>query len=191
MTRTASKSREELDEAVVERCRRGDPLALHAFVVRYQDAVFAVVSRIAGREAGCEDLAQEVFLRAFRALPGFDPSGPARVSTWLLTIAARLAIDARRKQRGFEPLDDALASEAPGPYDELRRGEVATELERALDGLTTEQRAAFVLTQFHGRSLSEAAEMLGIPEATVKTRVFRAREKLRRWLLPLIEEGVS
>lgn len=89
----------ELDPATLARARNGDPIAFRAFVVRYERPVFALLSRLMGRGREVEDLAQETFLRAFRALPGFDPDGPARVSTWLLTIATRLALDARKKRR--------------------------------------------------------------------------------------------
>src|ERR1043166_8195800 len=82
-----------LDPGVISRCRAQDPMAFRAFVVRYERMVFARLSRMIGRGSEVEDLAQETFVRAFRAFPDFDPSGPAKVSTWLLTIATRLALD--------------------------------------------------------------------------------------------------
>src|SRR5579859_5748235 len=89
----------ELDAATLEGCRARDPEALRRFVVRYQRMVFAFFSRTLGSGPHVEDLAQETFLRAFRALPRFDVTGPARPSTWLLTIATRLVQDERRKRR--------------------------------------------------------------------------------------------
>src|SRR5512143_4044866 len=86
----------ELDRATLLRCKAGDPMAFRALVARYERPVFALLSRIVGRGPEVEDLAQETFLRAHRALPRFDLDGPARVSTWLLTIATRLALDARK-----------------------------------------------------------------------------------------------
>ena len=77
---------EELDELTLARAQRGDEEACRALVVRYQRALFALLARMLGPRGAVEDLAQETFLRAFRALPGFDRSGPARLSTWLLTI---------------------------------------------------------------------------------------------------------
>src|SRR5262245_52508694 len=87
---------EELELGLLARCRERDPAALRAFVERYQRPVFALLSRMLGRVPEVEDLAQETFLRAFRALPSFDPHGTARPSTWLLTIATRLALDGYR-----------------------------------------------------------------------------------------------
>src|SRR5208283_5050811 len=97
-TAAARPRLEELDGATLDRARARDPVAMRAFVVRYQRPVFALLSRLVGRGPHVEDLAQETFLRAFRALPGFDPAGAARASTWLLTIATRLALDARRSK---------------------------------------------------------------------------------------------
>src|SRR5688572_28089667 len=90
---------EELDAAMLARCRAGDPVAFRAFVVRYQAAVFALLSRMVGRTAVLEDLAQEAFLKAHAALPGFDPTRPGKLSTWLLTIATRVALDELKRRR--------------------------------------------------------------------------------------------
>src|SRR5262245_43138219 len=103
----------ELSHAILARCVAGDAAALHAFVTHYQVAVFALLSRLLGRGPHVEDLAQETFLRAFRALPDFDLNGAARPSTWLLTIGTRLALDVRRRNgvaqqnapRSLEPVD--------------------------------------------------------------------------------------
>src|SRR3954453_1203698 len=88
-----------LDGAGLARCRAQDPMACRAFVVRSERMVFALLSRMLGHGPEVEDLAQETFVRAYRAFPGFDPNGPAKVSTWLLTIATRLALDSRKRRR--------------------------------------------------------------------------------------------
>src|SRR4051812_16917981 len=87
----------ELAREILEGCRAQDPAAFRTFVLRYQGAVFALLSRMLGPGAHLHDVAQEVFLRAYRGFPSFDPEAPARVSTWLLTIAVRLALNARKK----------------------------------------------------------------------------------------------
>src|SRR5262245_57070430 len=92
------RAREELDGATLARCQRRDPMAFRAFVVRYQAPVFALLSRMLGHGPLVEDLAQETFLRAFRAFPTFSLDGAAKPSTWLLTIATRLALDARKRR---------------------------------------------------------------------------------------------
>src|SRR5512146_1135026 len=88
----------ELDRETLASCARGDPVALRRFVVRYQPLVFAYLSRSLGHGVHVEDTAQEVFLRAFKALPGFDVRGPGRPSTWLLTIAAHLVVETRKRR---------------------------------------------------------------------------------------------
>jgi len=172
---------EELDRAALERCRRGDPVAFRAFVVRYQAAVFALLGRLLGRSGVLEDLAQEVFWKAHRAFPGFDPSLPARPSTWLLTIATRVALDELGKRRPpLEPLERALSVPAgESPERAAARRRLGRAIETAAEQLGAEQRAAFVLFTFHDFSLEEIARTLGCPAATVKTRLHRARLALR------------
>jgi RNA polymerase sigma-70 factor (ECF subfamily) len=173
----------ELDRVTLERCRAGEPGALHAFVLCYERAVFALLSRMLGRGPDVEDLAQETFLRAFRALPGFDPDGPARPSTWLLTIAARLGIDrSRRRRTSFDPPDDAASGDHRSPELDAGRSELRAAIAKAVQALPIDQRNAFVLAEFHDFSLAEVAALLAVPENTVKTRLFRAREKLSRAL---------
>src|SRR4051812_809985 len=100
----------EIDRATLVRCRAQDKVAFRAFVVRYQRAVFACLSRMLGRGPHVEDLAQEVFLRAYRAMPGFDVDAAAKPSTWLLTIATRAALDARKRRViPIRPLESAEA----------------------------------------------------------------------------------
>jgi RNA polymerase sigma-70 factor, ECF subfamily len=171
---------EELPPAVVLRCIRQDPVAFRLLVSRYESAVFACVSRVLGGVGDVEDLAQETFLRAFRAFPTFDPAGPARVSTWLLTIATRLALDVRRRHRTSGAIDPGLwAPTSPDPEAALQRHEERAGLVEAIALLDDDQRAAFVLFTFHDRTIAEIASALGVQEATVKTRLHRARSRLR------------
>jgi RNA polymerase sigma-70 factor (ECF subfamily) len=174
----------ELDRATLERARALEPLALRAFVVRYERPVFALLSRMLGRGPHVEDLAQETFLRALRALPAFRPEGPARASTWILTIATRLALDARRKKRLplAEPEAAELVADDATPETERARRELGRRLARAAEALSDDQRAALLLSEVHGFTLAEVGEALGIPEATAKTRVFRARQHMREAL---------
>ena len=181
--------RPELDSPTLARCVAGDAAALQAFVLHYQLAVFALLSRLLGRGPQVEDLAQETFLRAFRALSDFDLSRGTRPSTWLLTIGTRLALDARRRNvvaRNQEiGRQQALSgSELGSPEHESQRAELRAAILRATAELPDEQRDAFVLSHFHDFSLLEIAEALGAPENTVKTRLFRARQKLASALLP-------
>lgn len=173
----------EIAHEVLLRCQAGEPEALRAFVECYQHAVFAVLSRIVGWHSEVEDLAQETFLRAIRALPAFDANGPARLSTWLLTIATRLALDACRKrtreQRSSLAAEPASAST---PEHEVQRSQLRDAIAWAIDELPGDQRAAFVLAEFHGFAIEEIATALQIRKSTVKTRLFRARAKLSQAL---------
>lgn len=174
----------EIDVATVEACRRRDPVALRQFVLTYQRQVFAFLSRSIGGGPHIEDLAQEVFLRAHRALPRFDPHGAARLSTWLLTIARNVAMDARKRRRlRVVPLRESMTVTDPAtPETERQRREIARAFERAAAQLSSDQRDVFVLAQFHGLSMAEIGQVLGVPENTVRTRLFRARERLRELL---------
>lgn len=179
---------DELDELTLARAQRGDERARRALVERYQRPVFAVLSRMLhGRAtaAGVEDLAQDTFLRVFRALPGFDRRGPARLSTWILTIATRLAIDElRRKQLDAVPLD--AGGEPPGRAAatdaDAERSRLAAALRAAIDDLSPEHRAAFLLREYHELEYAEIADNLKIDLGTVKSRLSRARAALRRAL---------
>jgi RNA polymerase sigma-70 factor (ECF subfamily) len=174
----------DLDASLLVRCKAQDPVAFRAFVVRYERAVFALLSRLLGHGTHVEDLAQEAFLRAYRAFPTFDVTRDAKPSTWLLTIATRLALDAKKKRR-FEPRPIGEARDvaiAATPETERARRELGRAIARAAEALSDDQRAAFVLAEFHGLSIAEIASALEIPENTAKTRLFRAREQMRESL---------
>lgn len=189
MLATEEPPDDELGAGVLARCQAGEAAALRAFVEHYQRAVFALLSRIIGQHAEVEDLAQETFVRAIRALSGFDVDGAALLSTWLLTIATRLALDVCRKRsrerRWFaaEPVRDATSEpRAATPELELQRSELRGAIAAAVAALPDDQRAAFVLAEFHGFSIEDIAAALQAPASTIKTRLFRARTKLSRAL---------
>jgi RNA polymerase sigma-70 factor (ECF subfamily) len=174
---------DELDDVTLARAIAGDRQASDTLVERYQVRVFALLARmITGLGRGVvEDLAQDTFLRVFRHLKKFRVDGPARLSTWILTIAARLAIDELRRRRPtpVAELDPAGASRAD---DNLSRRQIASAIELALADLSPELRAAFLLREFHGLEYSEIARSLGIDLGTVKSRLSRARVALRERL---------
>jgi len=169
------------ESSLVERARGGDTEAFRALVEKYQDRVFALARRMVGDREEAEEVAQDAFLRAWRALPRFRAD--ARFSTWLYRIAYRRACDAaaslggrRHRERGLE-MAESIADPAPaaGPSG----GE---ELERLVASLPEAQRAAITLFYYQDRSLGEVARILGLPEGTVKTHLHRARAALRRAL---------
>lgn len=178
-------TREELEPDVIEACRRRDPKALHIWVSRYERMVFAFLSRTLGPGPHVEDLAQEVFMRAFAVLDRFDPRGPAKLSTWMLAFGWRVAQEARRKRVAVS-VDPSVAAEyLVDPSDPEQRQvlqELVHALQHAASQLPPDQLDVFVLAEFHGLSMSELASVLEVPENTVKTRLFRAKEKLRKLL---------
>ncbi len=173
----------ELDELTLSRAQRGDEAACRALLERYQRPVFALLSRMLtpkGQRGGCEDLAQETFLRVFRALPAFDRTGPAQLSTWILTIATRLAIDHLRRESPLtEPLEEhrERLHAAPPPAPGL-----GAALRRAVLSLPPDSRAVFLLREAHQLSYDEIARALQIDLGTVKSRLSRARSALRALL---------
>ena len=176
--------RAELDAPTLARARWGESAACRALVEWYQHAVFALLTRMlrpAGRDEWVEDLAQETFLRVFRALPGFSPSGPARLSSWILTIASRLAIDELRRKRLPLAHPDAPARVAATERaDEgAERRALREAIEQALASVVPSGRAALLLRACHGRSHREIAACLDLPIGTVKSRIARARQALR------------
>lgn len=172
------------DRALLQRCKAQDPLAFRAFIGRHERIVFALLSRMLGHGAEVEDLAQETFVRAFRAFPTFDLDGSAKASTWLLTIATRLALDARkRKHVASASLEDTdETSTGSNPEISLERRQLGRAIAAAAKRLPDDQRAALILADFHGLSTAEIATALGVNESTAKTRLFRAREKMREAL---------
>ena len=171
------------DAGLLVRCRAQEAGAFRAFVTAHERQVIALLSRLLGHGASdVEDLAQETFVRAYRAFPRFDPEGPAKVSTWLLTIATRLALDAKKRRRlAVAPLDDAAEARPADSTPEIRteRRELGAALAEAAAALPDDQRAALLLSDVHGLSIAEIASALEVPENTAKTRLFRAREKMR------------
>jgi|tagenome__1003787_1003787.scaffolds.fasta_scaffold19561943_1 RNA polymerase sigma-70 factor (ECF subfamily) len=172
----------ELDQLTVVRAQRGDHSAQTALIERYQRPVFSLLSRmLRGERALTEDLAQETFLRVLRGLPAFDTGGPARLSTWVLTIATRLAVDhLRRRVPAFVEADGgALPSALPQPDQDADRRVLAASLARAVDDLGAPFRAAFLLREVHGLSYDQIAVTLAIDPGTVKSRLARARAALQ------------
>lgn len=177
----------ELDDITLARAQQGDAAAFRQLVVTYQRPVHAVIGRMltgASSAAEVEELAQETFFRVYRALGDFAPRGPGRLSKWVLTIASRLALDELRKRKlPTTPIDDAGPLSGGASADSrLERLRLGGAIERAALALTVEQRAVFVLREYHGFDYQELARALDIEVGTVKSRLSRARAILREQL---------
>ena len=169
------------DQSLIEHTLAGNRQAFRLLVLRYQRPLFRFLGLLGIRGARAEDVAQETFLRAFKALGTFDPARAA-FSTWLFTIAKRLAIGewrrARQEQRAPAELGEAR-SLAPNPAQSALLAERARRIERALLALPEQLRSTFFLSQIKELTLEEVAELEGCALGTVKSRIFRAREQLR------------
>ena len=182
----------DLDEVTLARAKAGDAGAQTALVQRYERPVFALLWRMIGpQRAVVEDLTQETFLRVLRAIRDFEYDGRARLITWILTIATRLALGHLRASRphrdaGIAPGSVPVA--LPRPDQDVQRRALAVALVEAVDGLGDPFRAAFMLREVHGLSYDEIALALEIDIGTVKSRLARARASLQAALAGMRDE---
>jgi RNA polymerase sigma-70 factor (ECF subfamily) len=167
------------DEVLIRRIAGGDQLAMQTLFVRHRVALYRWLLRLVGDEALAEDLLSDVFLDVWRQAAKFEAR--SSVSTWLLAIARYKALSARRRRRDAE-LDDELACRLADPADDpelvLQKKNRAELLRQSLARLSPEHGEVIDLVYYHGKSVKEVAEIVGISEATVKTRMFYARKKL-------------
>ncbi len=189
-----------MEDAAVDRARRGDPEAFRELVDEHGRALYRLAFRMTGDASTAEDVVQEAFMKAHRNLAAFD--GRAQVGTWLHRIATNCALDAlRRRQRmaperfaepigGLETENEPPAG-APGPDRLAASAEISAAVRRAMSGLSPLERAAFTLRHFEGRSSVEIAEALGLRVEGAKHAVFRAVQKLRLALGPLVAAAPS
>jgi RNA polymerase sigma-70 factor, ECF subfamily len=167
------------DDMLIRRIAEGDQLAMRTLFGRHRVPLYRWLLRLVGDEALAEDLLSELFLDVWRQAASFEAR--SSVSTWLLAIARYKALSARRRRTDAE-LDDELASKLADPADDpervLQKKDRAEVLRRSLTRLSPEHGEVIDLVYYHGKSVKEVAEIIGIAEATVKTRMFYARKKL-------------
>ena len=170
----------------LDRARAGDVAAFGALVRRHQERVFRFLHRMLDAREEAMELSQDVFVKAWQALPGWRPE--AAFSTWLLQIARNAALDQLRRRRliQFAPLDDGLdvADTAPGPEARYASRQRQALLENALQQIAAEHREILLLREVEDLSYGELAAVLGIAEGTVKSRLARARAALLQHFRP-------
>lgn len=173
---------DQLDELTLRRAQRGDERAWRDLVTCYQSAVHSLVWRLlVGRARHrVEDLVQETFVRVLRALPSFDPAGPATLQTWMLTIATRLALNELRRKEHEALVVELPARERTDANAERQR--LGAAIAAGVAALPDAQRAVFVLREYHELDYHEIANVLEIDLGTVKSRLARARGALRDYL---------
>jgi RNA polymerase sigma-70 factor, ECF subfamily len=177
------------DEVLIARIAGGDRLAMQVLFARHHVRVYRFVLRLVRNEATAEDLISDVFLDVWRQAGKFE--GRSQVSTWMLSIARFKALSALRR-RPEEELDDetagAIEDQSDDPEATLAKKEKGAVLRKCLTGLSLEHREIIDLVYYHEKSVEEVAGIVGIPEATVKTRMFYARKKLSELLK---EQGID
>src|SRR5271170_2654804 len=171
------------DEVLIGRIANGDRLAMQVLFARHHVRVFRFVLRLVRVEATAEDLISEVFLDVWRQAGKFE--GRSAVSTWLLAITRFKALSALRRRKDAE-LDDeaagAIEDTSDDPEVAVQKKDTSDALRRCLGGLSAEHREIIDLVYYHEKSVEEVAGIIGIPENTVKTRLFYARKKLAELL---------
>jgi RNA polymerase sigma-70 factor (ECF subfamily) len=178
------------DRELVDRARTGDAPAFGQLVRRHHARIHRLAAHMLRSRTEAEDVAQETFIRAYRALARFD--GRSEPYTWLYRIAVNLSLNALRSRKarriapdGDDPRLDAIAVEthAPGdPPGDAARRQLYETLARGIDELSDTLRTTLVLVCVDGRSHEEASAILGAPEGTIAWRVHEARRKLREYM---------
>lgn len=170
----------ELDDVTLARARRGDPAALRALVERYRGAAAALLYRmLVDRPSEVDDALQETFVRVVGAIGRFEPKGAAKLSTWILTIATRIAIDRLRRPRPKEADVLRLVDTAPSPEALVAARTLRARVEAQMAQLAPDARAALVLRAYHDLDYEEIARIQAVEVGTVKSRIARARAALR------------
>ncbi len=182
------------DEDLIDACRAGESSAFDVLVARWEDKIRGACWRVLGSEDEARDVAQEAFLKAYRARPGFKRE--ARFSSWLYQIAVNLCRDRlrRRRTRATVSLEELEASSPvlvelrPGAQEALIRDDLAGAVRRAIGALPAEQREVVILKEYQGLTFLEIAQALEVPVSTVKTRLYRGLVQLK---LRLEREGIG
>jgi RNA polymerase sigma-70 factor (ECF subfamily) len=185
---------DHIDAAFVRRLQAGDEQAFRVLVQRWQRPLLDFVYRLTGDAAAADDLAQEVFVRVFRKIGEFRPRpGGAAFSTWLFQVARNAALDYRRHRARHpaEPLDDtarAVPGRGPLPDAALAHREIGTAIATAVAALPEDQRTALVLAEYQELPVAEIAAVMCCSEKAVESRLYRARQTLRRLLAHLLPD---
>ncbi len=167
------------DKEVLQRIASGDKTAVRVLFARHNLRIFRFIVRMTGSEATAEDLTNEVFLEIWRNAGRFE--GRSAPTTWMLTIARNRTISFLRKRSEAQLDEDYaanIADDADTPEVITSKGDKGAQIRTCMEQLSADHREIIDLVYYHERSVAEVAEIVGIPEGTVKTRMFHARKKL-------------
>lgn len=195
LARMSEEQQQQIDEQLVVRAQKGDQRAFELLVRKYQNKIIQLVGRLVG-DADAQDVAQETFIKAYRALNGFQ--GNSAFYTWLYRIGINTAknhLVARGRRPSNQDIDVQDAemfghteqmSDIDTPEAQLLTEEIKTKVEEAIAKLPPDLRQAITLRELEGLSYEEIAEMMDCPIGTVRSRIFRAREAIDSVLKPLL-----
>lgn len=190
-------SEQEIDQRLVERVQQGDQAAFDVLVIKYQHKIMSLISRYVKQPGDVADVAQEAFIKAYRALPNFR--GESAFYTWLYRIAVNTAknylVSRSRKPPGSdidaqeaEFLDDGHGlKDIASPESQLLSDEIRATVLEAIDNLPDDLKQAITLRELDGMGYEEIAVTMDCPIGTVRSRIFRAREAIDKKLQPLLE----
>lgn len=173
-------TKEPDDNELVLGCLGGDQHAFETLVLRYQGPIFNSVLRMVRDREDAGDITQTAFLKAYQQLSSFD-SGH-KFFSWLYRIGLNEAINHLKRRGRLEPLDGEWASAARGPEDVLLGSDLSAHVQDALMHISADYRAVLILRHFEDCSYDEIASIVGVPEKTVKSRLFSARRQLKELL---------
>jgi RNA polymerase sigma-70 factor (ECF subfamily) len=165
------------DTRLIERCIKGDRKAFETLLIQYEKPVFNAAYRMLNNKEDASDVTQTVFLKVYESLDSFDPS--RRFFSWVYRIALNESINVLGKQKRLEPLQHEPADDGKSPEQEVASAELSAEIQAALMTVKTDYRTVVILKHFLGCSYMEISEVLEIPEKTVKSRLYSARQMLR------------
>ena len=181
---------------LITRFKNGDASAFEEILLAHQDRIYNLCRHMLGNAHDAEDAAQDTFLKAYQALPKFQPD--ASLYTWLYRIATNVCIDRRRKpvfeslfggsDEGEQLVHDH-ASDAPSPEKLYQSKQLGQALQESLDRLSPKLRAIIVLKEIEELSYEEIADVLDISMGTVKSRIARAREELQKYMIQFREQN--
>ncbi len=186
------------DKQLVERVQHGDKKAFDLLVLKYQQRIINLVSRFVYSPSDAQDIAQEAFIKAYRALPNFR--GESAFYTWMYRIAVNtaknhLAVKSRRPLESAQDIDDVEQIEGDNtlrhqetPEHLLLRDEIQETILKSIEALPEDLKAAITLREVEGLSYEDISSAMDCPIGTVRSRIFRAREAIDKELKPLLEQ---
>jgi len=163
---------------VIRQILQGDIESFRLLLERYERAVVRMAKNITDDRESCEDIAQDVFLTAYKKLASFDPAR-SNFSTWLFTITRNKSLNVLKKKRALSMRELPEKSDSRNPSDNMTRKEFFDELDKELQALSSRQRRAFILAEFEKLPYEQIAQIEGVRVGTIKSRISRARKKLR------------